>query len=49
MASKDDDKAAANPSGTKSMTLAMQKRREDLEGKRKKEELKKKEDEERNA
>lgn len=44
---KNEDKAAANPPSTKSMTLAMQKRREDLEGKRKEEEQLKKKDEER--
>lgn len=42
-----EDKAAQNPSSTKSMSLAMQKKREDLEAKRKQEEMKKKEDQER--
>ena len=33
-----EDKNTQNPSSTKSMTLAMQRRREELEGKRKEEE-----------
>ena len=33
MANK-EDKAAANPSGTKAMTLAMERRREELEAKK---------------
>ena len=45
MATKTEgDKAAANPSSTNSMTLAMQKKREELEAKRKKDEAKRKED-----
>jgi hypothetical protein len=35
---KNDDKIAANPSSTKGMNLAMQRKREELEAKRKKEE-----------
>ena len=42
-----DDKAAQNPSSTKSMTLAMLKRREQLEDKRKGHEDKAQEDRER--
>ena len=44
MAANKDEKASANPSSTKGMTYAMNKRREELEAKRKNEELKKKED-----
>lgn len=40
----EDEKAAQNPSSTKCMTLAMNRRREELEGKRKDEEDKKKAD-----
>jgi hypothetical protein len=40
----DEDKAAQNPSSTKCMTLAMQKRREDLEAKRKEEEDRRRQD-----
>jgi len=42
-----NEKAAENPSSTMSTNLAMQKRREELEAKRKAEEAVKKEDKER--
>ena len=41
------EEAAQNPSSTNSMTLAMQRRREELEGKRKEEEERRIEDEKR--
>lgn len=47
MQSSAEDKSGFNPSSTKSMTLAMQQRREELEQKRKQEEAKKKEEQDR--
>ena len=41
------DKAAANPATTNAMTVGMEKRRQELENKRKMEEQKKKEDQDR--